>query len=396
MNVLTAGLVSLALTGGLPEVDWLGDALPGGSARALGMGETGFMDPSPLGALVNPAALSIAGEGTGVEASGSAVFSMEKRTRKVYDSFGSTIGESEYSFVQDLSFLPGGVAVSLAGPGSGLPSTVAVAAGWTVPGSYCYSWHRTVRDDNYVKTGEQRLDVSGITSEFALSVAFMPTANVSVGIGGGYLTGSRKTEWEETFVDPTIPGELTSGTRDVSGLNLRGGVMVRLLPRLRLSVAAEKAVSFTLTDSLGEQDVSRPLMLRGGAEYVPGNSMHSIFTAEFYWRDDGSVTVDGLDAGLHTAWGFHAGVENHIPGGPDARVGFCYDGSPLSRALDRMTFTAGVGVDVSEWNLDVGAGFSPVSWRQTEVPGLVSFDPGDSLTVEESTTRIAVSLRRTF
>jgi hypothetical protein len=320
---------------------------------------------------------------------------MEKRTRKVYDSFGSTIGESEYSFDQDIGFYPGGAAVSLAGTG-GLPSSVALAAGWTVPRTFGYSWHRTVRDDNYVKTGEQLLEISGITSEFALSVAFMPLETVAFGIGGGYGTGSRETVWEETFVDPTIPEVLLSGNADISYLNLRGGVMVQALDRAIFSVTAGKALSFTLTDSLGEVDIEEPVCLRGGAVYTPGNSLRSVFAASFYWQDEGATTIDGADAGLHTAWGFHAGVENHIPGGPAARVGFCYDASPVSRALDRMTFTAGVGVEISDWNLDVGAGFSPVSWRQTEVPGLVSFDPGDSLTVEESSTRLMVSLGRTL
>jgi hypothetical protein len=359
------------------------------------MGETGFMESSALGALSNPSVLSLAGDGIRVEVSGSAVFGMEKRTRKVYDNFGSTIGESEYSFVQTAGFYPGGAAVSLSGI-DGLPSSVALAAGWTVPSTFGYDWHRTVRDDNYVRTGEQSLETSGITSEFALSVAFMPLETVALGLGGGYVTGSAETTWEETFVDPTIPGELVTDTRDVSGINIRGGVLLRLLDRALLSVGVEKPVSLTIADSLGEVDVEEPLLLQGGAVYVPGNALRSTFAAGFYWRDEGATTIDGSDAGLRTAWGFHAGVENHIPGGPAARVGFCYDGSPVSRALDRMTFTLGAGFGISGWDLDIGAGFSPVSWRQTEVPGLASFDPGDSLTVEESSTRLMLSIGRNF
>ncbi len=396
MNSMTAGLISLlALTGGLPEVSWLGNLQPAGSARALGMGDTGFLDPSASGALVNPSVLFLMESGLGLEVSGSAVFSMEKRSRKVYDSFGSTIGESEHSFNQDVSFLPGGVALSLSGTG-GLPSSFAIAAGWTVPRTFHYSWSRTVRDDNYVRTGEQVMEISGISGELAVSVAFMPLETVTLGIGGGYLTGSRESEWEETFVDPTIPDVVLNGSTDISALNVRGGVLVRVLERAVFSVTLEKPVTFTVTDSLGEVDVEQPLSINGGATYVPGNALRSVFAAVLYWKDDGATTIDGEDAELHTCWGFHAGVENHIPGGPAVRVGFCYDGSPIARALDRMTFTAGFGFEISEWNLDFGAGFSPVSWRQTEVPGLMSLAPGDSLTIEESSTRVMMSLGRTF
>jgi hypothetical protein len=224
----------------------------------------------------------------------------------------------------------------------------------------------------------------------------MPLETVTLGIGGGYMTGSHESDWEETFIDPTIPEVRLHGSTDVSSLNVRGGILLRVMERAFFSVTAEKPVTFALTDSLGEVDVDQPISLRGGAIYIPGNAMRSVFVAGIYWRDDGSTTIDGEDTALHTSWGFRAGVENHIPGGPAARVGFCYDGSPIARELDRMTFTAGVGVEISEWNLDFGAGFSPVSWRQTEVPAMISFVPGDSLSVEETTTRVMMSLGRTF
>jgi hypothetical protein len=59
-----------------------------------------------------------------------------------------------------------------------------------------------------------------------------------------------------------------------------------------------------------------------------------------------------------------------------------------------MTFTAGMGFRISNWELDFGAGFSPVRWGQTEIPGLISFPPDDSLWVEESETRIIISIGR--
>jgi len=394
MNVLAAGLISLlAVSGGLPEVSWLGSPYPAGTARSLGMGETGFVESSALGALANPAVLGMADEGIRIDMSGSTLFTMEKRTRKVYDSFGSSIGESEYSFDQNLFFEPGGVAVSIRNVG-GLPSSFALAAGWRAAGTFHYGWNRTVRDDNYVKTGEEDLEVTGIVSEFVLSTAFMPSDLLCIGLGGGYLTGTRRSDWEKTYVDPTTPDEVQHDRTDFSGMAVRGGLLLAPLERLSVSLTAEKTLSFTASDGSGEVDVSLPLTLLGGAVYVPGNRLRSTFAAGFYWENGNSTEIDGEDAGLDNSWGFHAGVENHLPGGPAVRAGFAFDRSPLARALDRMTFTVGMGFRISSWELDLGAGFSPVRWGQTEIPGLISFPSGDSLWIEENETRIMISIGR--
>ena len=61
-----------------------------------------------------------------------------------------------------------------------------------------------------------------------------------------------------------------------------------------------------------------------------------------------------------------------------------------------MNFTAGLGFCIGEWNLDLGASFSPDRWRETEISGLPSFVPGDSLTVEETDTRVMFSISRVF
>jgi hypothetical protein len=61
-----------------------------------------------------------------------------------------------------------------------------------------------------------------------------------------------------------------------------------------------------------------------------------------------------------------------------------------------MTFTAGMGFHAGSWALDAGLGFTPDRWRQTMITGLPSFVSGDSLQVEETSTRLTISLSRTF
>jgi hypothetical protein len=61
-----------------------------------------------------------------------------------------------------------------------------------------------------------------------------------------------------------------------------------------------------------------------------------------------------------------------------------------------MGFSAGLGFSAGDWNLDLGGSFSPDRWLQTEVTGLPSFVTGDSLTVEETDTRVMFSISRAF
>ncbi len=406
MSIIAAGIISL-LTAGLPEVMWLGEPVGSASAVSLGMGDCSFMEVSALGILENPALLGIADHGLEVEFSAGMDFSVEKRTRLVYDQFESSIGESEIAFNKGLSFFPGGAAVALRGI-DGLPESLAFAAGFRVPAIYGYSYGRTVRDGSYVKTGQENLDISGMLSEFDLAVSFIPSDVFSFGLGGGYITGSRDVTWEVTHVDPTLDGTRSHRRESVSGIVTRGSILFAPDRRVFVSAAFEYPMSLSISpetdgDSVSwnvlsetDYDLDMPMKIRLGSIYIPGNSLRSRFTGEFYWSSDGSLEFEDQNLGLKNSWGLNAGVENSLPGGPTARFGFGYSRSPIASALDRMSFTAGLGFNIGEWNLDLGASFSPDRWRQTEIAGLPSFTSGDSLIVEETDTRVMFSISRVF
>jgi len=408
MSIIEAGMISLlTLTGGLPEVMWLGDPVEAASAAAHGMGDSQFMQQSPLGILNNPALLGISAEGLGLELSAGTEFFVEKRTRLVYDSFESSIGESEIAFNKGIGFFPGGAAVSARGIG-GFPESIAFAAGWRVPSTFGYEYGRIVRNASYVKTGEEQLSVSGLLSEFDLAVAFMPTERLTFGLSGGYITGSRDVDWTVTHVDPSIEGEASSRKESISGLVTRGSLLFALSSRVYLGAGLEYPMALSVSpdttgdpvdwNTLSDQDydLDRPMEVRLGALYIPGNILRSRVTGEFYWSNDGSLEFEEQSLGLSNSWGVRAGVENTLPGGPVARFGFSYDRSPIDSELDRMGFTAGMGFAYDEWNIDLGASFSPDRWKQTQIPGLPSFSAGDSLTVEETATRVMISLSRSF
>lgn len=408
MNIIIAGIVSLlTLTAGLPEVMWLGEPVASGSARSLGMGNCGFLDASAIGVLQNPALLGIADYDLQVEVAAGLDYFVEKRTRKVYDTFGSSIGESEQAFNKSLIFSPGGAAIAL-GNIAGFPEAFAFAAGWRVPRTFSYSYGRTVRDDAYVKTGEESLEISGMENEFTLAVAFTPSEVFSFGLAGGYVTGSRNVTWEVTHVDPLQDETLSQRDETISGIVTRGSLLFMPDRRVFISALLEYPMPLsyspeetgdpvswnTLSDT--DYDLDIPMTVRLGSIYIPGNSLRSRFAGEFYWSPDGSMEFEGDNLGFQNSWGVHAGVENTLPGGPVARFGFGYDRSPISSSLDRMSFTAGLGFNIGDWNLDVGASFSPDRWRQTEITGLPSFTSGDSLTVEETDTRLMFSISRVF
>ena len=123
---ITAGgmIILLALSGGLPEITWLGDEGVLGSAAAAAMGNTVYADVPPQAALQNPAMSSRLPEGFSVGITGSVALDIEKRTRRVEDGFGGVVGESEHSFNQNFHPLPGGAAIAWT------QGSLALAAGW--------------------------------------------------------------------------------------------------------------------------------------------------------------------------------------------------------------------------------------------------------------------------
>jgi hypothetical protein len=408
MSIIAAGMISLiTLTAGLPEVMWLGEPLGSQSAVSHAMGGSGFMEPSALGVLENPSLLGITEEGMLVELSAGADFFVEKRTRRVYDQFESSIGESEIAFNSEIGIFPGGAAVAIRGL-DGLPGSLAFAAGYRVPSVFGYGYDRIVRDASYVKTGEEMLDISGQMNEFDLAVAFLPSEALSFGLSAGYLTGSRDVTWEVTWVDPSLDETLAGRKEDMSGVVTRGSILFVPDSRIFVSAGLEYPMSLSVSpentgdpvdwNTLSDEDydLDMPLTARIGALYIPGNVLRSRVSGEFVWSNEGSLEFQDVSLGLSNSWGIRVGVENKLPGGPTARFGFSYSRSPIAASLDRMGFSAGIGFRAGEWDIDLGGSFSPDRWMQTEVTGLPSFVTGDSLTVEETDTRVMFSISRAF
>ncbi len=392
---------------GLPEVMWLGNQVGSASAVSCGMGGSGFMEVSALGILVNPSLLGIADHGLQVEFAAGMDFFVEKRTRRVYDQFESSIGESEIAFNKGIDFFPGGVALAIRG-WSGLPESLAFAAGFRVPSFFGYNYERTMRDAAYVITGDERLDVSGILNEFTMAVSFVPSDVFSFGLAGGYVTGSRDVTWEVTYVDPSLDSIHSHQSESVSGIVTRGSILFSPGDRVFVSAALEYPMPLSVSPehegdpvtwnvlSETDYDLDMPMTVRLGSIYIPGNSLRSRFIGEFFWSSDGSLEFESENLGLKNSWGVNAGVENKLPGGPVARFGFGYRRSPIASSLDRMNFTTGLGFSMGKWNLDVGASFSPDRWSQTGITGLPSFVSGDSLIIEETDTKVMFSISRVF
>lgn len=371
----------LALVSGLPEVLWLGGWSPAGSAAAFGMGGALFMDRTVLGALENPAYACVSGIRT--SASGALEYTRESRTRRVYDSFGGVVGESEQAFNQGVGFFPGGFAAGFGG------QTWGAAAGARAVGSFSYDYRRTNRDEAYVKVSEESLESDGVLWEFGASTGWSPLPGWTVGAGAGLVTGNRKVLWETVYSDPGEPPVYWEQSDAVKGFVLRGSGEV-VLGRTRLAAGVSMPLGWTIENGQGvEAELEDALDVRLGALYLPGNRLRSLFSAELNWRGEN-------EPGLRNTWGIRAGVENRLPGGPIARFGFDYRTSPLHRTLDTVTFTTGMGFILQGWRLDAGLQLTPVRWSQSRFPGLPGFADGDSLSVESLSARIVFGLSRSF
>lgn len=358
------------------------------------MGRAEFMDFSAIGSLSNPASASFAAEGLGVQFSGGLDMLVEKRTRTVYDSFGSSIGEAEHSFNRSSTFVPGAVAATLSGVG-GMPEGLSLAFGWVERASFVYGYDRTVTNDYYVTIGQEELSCGGFAAEACASAALAVSDALTVGIGGGWLHGSRDVAWDVTWVDPSVPDTSEETSSDLEGFT--GRISVALSPRedLGVDIGIEKALTASWEGD-EEGDLSLPPRVRLGFSWLPGNALRTRFTAEGSYYAASNAEYDGAEMGLRDGWSVSTGVENLIPGGPACRFGFRYDRSPVSRALDTASFTGGMGFRLGDWALDAGACFSPSSWDQQDLPGLVSFDEGDSLRIEETGTMLMLSASRAF
>lgn len=388
---ITAGgmIILLAISGGLPEIMWLGDSGMAGSAAAAGMGSTWYADGSPQGSLENPVMASKLPEGFTAGVTGQLALDMEKRTRRVYDSFGGVVGESEHSFNQNFSPLPGGAAVSWC------RGTFAVAGGFRAVSVFKYDYGRVINDDNYVKFADEIFAVSGMISDYSLSGSWNTGGVISIGAGGGLLTGRRTLEHTVDFTDPTADDTETEIETDFSGMILRGSAMADM-GRLQISAGIEQPVNWKTTVDDTETELTLPLKVRSGIIYSPGNRLMSLFAADFWWSPTSSVEIDGEDAALRNSWGFGAGVENTLPGNTIVRAGFEYDDSPVSPGLSRMGFTAGIGWKIGDVCVDGALSFSPVRWDQYRAEPLPTFLYGDSLVVESSRTAFSLGVTKPF
>ena len=388
---ITAGgmIILLALSGGLPEINWLGDEGVLGSAAAAALGNTVYADVSPQAALQNPAMTSRLPEGFSVGITGSVALDIEKRTRRVYDSFGGVVGESEHGFNQNFHPLPGGIAVSWT------QGDLALAAGLRASSTFGYEYTRVMNDGDYVKVAEETLDISGMLNDIGLSAAWTLWESVSFGAGGSFVSGTRSENYRISYVDPTVTDTDDEIDTDFSGIVARGSALVDL-GRVSVSAGIEQPVSWKAEIEAVETDLTLPLTVRTGFRYLPGNSLMSLFVADFWWSGTSSVEIGDVDAAMRNSWGFGAGVENTLPGNTIARVGFEYDSSPLARALNRMSFTTGLGWAVEDYSIDAAVSFSPIRWDQYQVDGLPSFTPGDTLVVESSRTEFTLGLAKAF
>jgi len=394
LGALTA-LLTVAALGGLPEDSFLtgSDAWAGGAA-ALACGGNDFCDFSPLGFLVDPALAASVPPGIRVEASGGILVSFEKRTRTVYDSFGSSMGEAEYSFNRGADLTPGGVAVGASGT-DWLPAGMAVAAGVRVPASFEYGYGRTMRNEYYVVTGTEALSISGAVREICAAAAFAPSGVLCFGFSGGLVTGSRDERWEQNWVDPSQEDVLVDNSSDLSGIVVRGSVLGKPDERLDVCIGAEKSISMEWSgDTDGALDM--PAVLRAAVIVRPGNRLRTRFVAGLRYSATTGAALDGEGMGLRDSWRASAGIENNIPRGPVCRFGFAYARSPLSSSLDGIEVTGGLGFVLTDWRLDLGCSLSPRRWEQASLPPMQSFQNGDSLSVEESGTMLTISVGRAF
>jgi hypothetical protein len=378
ITVLFVGMVLVAAAQ-VPLHDYLGDEVIWCNARMLASGGVYGLESGASAAFANPALLGFARR-PAAELSYGLKVAAETRTRIVYDQFENSLGEIAVAENMHGSGIPGPLAAVYP------LAPIAVGAGIAPVRDFNYTYLKEYRDDFYVKTGEDRVEQSGVLYNGSLGVAYNPVDWLAVGARGGYQFGSRRYEsWQIRGADTTYFVD----TGKPAGIGFGAGLAVK--PIRRLAIAADFS-SGMQSDKWSEADSGYvgkyPWSARLGLSYrVPG-TLPSTVTAEARYKAWKSV-----DSTMSDLVVIRAGVEHTLLNFVSLRYGFGVEPQPYDPTIQRLNAGFGLGFDVGVAKIDVGALMTHDVIGPTDFSTPLS---ASDLKVYENRSHFAVTISRSF
>jgi hypothetical protein len=422
------GLLVLALNLSAWSVSdyYLGNSVPGFSARMLGMGNTGVFDTvSPLAVCLNPANLTMLERSYGLTADGLFTRNEDNRSFPLYNSFDTFIDDATYSsninLFDDYGF--GGYAKRTLNDkillGLGLNYVPVV----NFKGTYDEQVrnNRNSDDDGYPEiiaknsfNNTGRINAMG----FTLGGGFKLTEVMQMNLGAtlNSLTGSseynKSIKWSEWAMQQSIsnttlrrnvlPDSIYTNNSDYTGTQLKIGAGLKINDRigLGLSYTAKSELDrdskiksvygpdttmvipagvtndpTQITTSKISDKYIMPSRVRFGFNYLPRNIMKTSFNAEVEYTTWTEVSNRFADS-----WDIHVGVEHQVTNRIPLRLGFQslteWQAQPVANSEEKSgqildaikiitpSITAGSSFSVMKnVVMDLGLSFS---WREYE------------------------------
>ena len=419
--MLIVALASLAGGYGFYDLG-LGAAAYQGSARGAGMGEVTLLsEDGPIAAALNPARLAGISEGR---------FTVSYRVASVdedwafpvHDSFDAVMGYNTYVATTELYHdLAGGVATGRLERAYGLCAGFAIAPVY----DFRYDYAEEIRDRNSSSSPADRLIANnyirgdGLVRSASFGVGKTIWRGLSLGLGVDYLFGERDLSARVVFADPVkIPWESdspeTSETfeaNDMSGVRLSLGATYAVGKRVEIAAAYKSGADLDpamatagggvinlITDPGSE--VECPATVGLGVAFRPRNEMPTVIEGNVVltrWSEVSDPT--GIGPAPEDVYEWHLGVEHVFYNGRPLRFGFLYRPSPQDDETGEAAVTAGTGLALAGFDIDLAA---RVGWREYRWPDVFADDiygaalrDGTDL-VRETTVGAVVSVGRRF
>ena len=355
----------------------------GGIAEATNYGNFNFVLDASMNGVGDVWVVSTANPGYFLQNAqvlvvGSLLMPTERRSKRVFDSFDNTVGNT--TVADNTYFLAGPYTFSFRIPKNMLQigfDFFPILAGK-------YSYENTERDEFYrvILTENETVDLNGFS--FTPNIGFKYKW---IGIGGGVriIRGNDVYNYEHyTDTDTTI----NHSNYSIKGNGYYGGLTLSPIKNLTIGFVYGTAIKIS-KDTVA--DINYPEQYAFGIDYFfPGPLPAKIYFQLSYipWS---VLTKDGVKENLDNVESFHFGVEHLLTSNILIRLGYMYSNIYANSSLTRGTYTFGLGYRAGLNELGFGFNFSGLSYKGDELnlgTGL------NDLYFDETSTLLSLTYKR--
>lgn len=227
-----------------------------------------------------------------------------------------------------------------------------------------------------------RLASDGAIADVGGAIGWAPVSRIDIGVGLHLISGSSKLTARRTFGDSSYQNYVDTSEATFSARGIGGGVIVGLLPGVRLAGAVRADGRLrSQVDSGAVKHVALPVTVTGGLQVVARGVLHWSTTVIWHSWSRAAADLAGSGSAAFDTWDIGSGIElggSEAGGSPfPLRVGFRYAQLPFAPTgtsqPHETTLAAGTGINFagSRGTIDLalervwrtGGGASEHAWQ---------------------------------